>query len=140
MISVTNKATGELIEIDTSTPEQLVKGWQLAQEYSKTAEKLKDELKALVPILLNDKGVSDEIGNFVFKQNDVQRMTYNKAVMRDVLDPDVFDVLLEPNKTAVDEYLKENLESLGDVSTTLRASMKPKGKPYQVIKLEKVSE
>ena len=140
MISVTNKATGELIEIDTSTPEQLVKGWQLAQEYSKTADKLKDELKLLVPILIKDDGKSEDIGKYVFRQSNVQRMTYDKTVLRNTLDEDTFNVLVKPDKPAIDKYIKDNLETLGDVARTLRSAMIPDGKGYQVIKLEKVSE
>lgn len=137
-ITATNKATGELVELPADTPAQIVEAWRIAQEYVKTAETLKGQLKMLVPRLVGDKDVSEPVNGFMFRVSYIQRMTYDKAVMREVLDPDVFDVLLEPNKTAVDNYLKENLETLGDVSTQLRKSMLETGKPYQVIKLEKV--
>lgn len=138
-ITATNKATGEVIELDTNTPQEVVAAWRIAQEYDKAAASLKDQLKKLVPALVGPRGVSEPVDNYQFRVSSIQRMTYDKGVMREVLDPDTFDVLVKPDKSAVDKYLKENLETLGEASTTLRQSMLPEGMPYQVIKLEKLS-
>lgn len=138
-ISATNKATGEVIELEANNPEQIVEAWRVAQEYDKAAAALKDQLKKLVPAIVGPRGVSDPVGNYQFRVSSIQRMTYDKAVMRDVLDPDTFDVLLKPDKPAVDRYLKENLEELGEASTILRQGMLPDGNPYQTIRLEKLS-
>jgi hypothetical protein len=138
-ISATNKATGEIIELPAGTLEQIVEAWRIAQEYDKAATALKDQLKKLVHGVVGENGISDEVGNFRFKISSVQRQTYDKAVMREVLDADLFDVLLKPDKPAIDKYLKENLENLGDISTRLRTTMIADGNPYQVIKLEKLS-
>lgn len=138
-ITATNKATGEVIELPADTNDQIVEAWRIAQEYVKAATALKDQLKQLVPALVDARGVSEPIGNFQFRVIPVQRMTYDKSVMREVLDPDTFDVLLKPDKPAVDNFLKENLEKLGDASTKLRQSMLPDGKPFQQIRLEKIS-
>lgn len=138
-ITATNKATGEVVELPVDVPEQIVVAWRVAQEYVKTAESLKNQLKKLVPEFVGTNGISEPIGNFMFRVSNIQKMTYDKATMRRVLDEDVFDVLLKPDKTAIDKYLKENLESLGAASTQLRTSMIPDGNPYQIIKLEKLS-
>jgi hypothetical protein len=138
-ITATNKATGEVIELDASTPEQIVQAWQTAQQYSKAADALKDQLKKLVPDLVGSRGISEPIGNCQFRITSVQRMTYDKSVMREVLDADTFDLMLKPDKTAIDRFLKENLEILGDASTALRTSMIAEGNPYQIIKLEVLS-
>jgi hypothetical protein len=137
-ITATNKATGEVVELPADTPEQIVSAWRIAQEYVKTADALKDQLKKLVPSIA-ERGVSEPIGNYQFRVSNIQRMTYDKAVMRQVFDADLFDTFLEPNKSAVDRYLKENLDDVGENSTVLRNSMIPVGNPYQVIKLEKLS-
>jgi hypothetical protein len=137
-ISATNKATGEMIELDANTPEQIVDAWRVAQEYDKAAAALKDQLKKLVPNIIGPKGVSEPIGDYQFRVSAIQRMSYDTAVMRELLDPDVFDVLLKPDKPAVDRYIKENLEALGENSTKLRQAMVPDGNPFQVIKLEKL--
>lgn len=139
MIKATNKATGEVVELETDTFEQIVEAWRVASEYEKTAKALKDQLKKLVPDLIGERGMSEEYKGYAFRVSNVQRMTYDKAVMRDVLDADTFDVLLVPDKTLVDTYLKENLELLGEASTLLRNAMIPVGAPYQIIKLEKLS-
>ena len=137
-IKAINKATGEVIELDADTPEQIVEAWKIAQEYEKAAKSLKDQLKKIVPSLVNDDGKSDEINNAVFKINTIQRMTYDKSVVRQVLDEDVFDLMTKIDKTKLDDYIKDNLSELGDISTELRASLIPDGKPYQVIRLERL--
>lgn len=137
-ITATNKATGEVVELGADTLQQIVEAWRVAQEYEKTATALKDQLKKLVPNFVGDKGVSEEAGSYMFRVSNIQRMNYDKAVMRNVLDADTFDLLLKPDKPAVDKFLKENLEQLGEASTLLRNAMLPEGQPYQVIKLERV--
>ncbi len=138
-VTATNKATGELIELPVDTNEQIVEAWLVCQEYVKAAEILKAQLKEIVPDMVGTNGVSEPTNGCQFRVSTIQRMTYDKTVMREVLDPDVFDVLLKPDKPAVDKYLKENLTTLGEASTQLRKAMLPEGKPYQVIKLEKLS-
>lgn len=137
-ISAVNRATGEVIELRATSPNEIVLAWQTAQEYAKTAEALKDQLKRLVPELAGPGGVSEPIGDYIFRVSHVQRMNYDKAAMRQYLDEDTFDVLLKPDKPAVDKYLKENIGSLGGVSTLLRRAMVPDGKPYELIRLEKI--
>ena len=139
-VTATNKATGEVVELAADTPEEIVTAWRVAQEYIKTADALKDQLKKIVPTLITGTGTTSEpVGNYQFRVSAIQRQTYDKGVMRQVLDADLFDVLVKPDKTAVDKYLKENLETVGEAATALRSSMIADGRPYQVIKLEKVS-
>lgn len=138
LIKAVNKATGEVIELSAGTQEEIVTAWNIAREYEKAATALKDQLKKLVPEIVNTNGTSDDINGYMFRVSFVQRYDYDKAVMRQVLDEDVFDLLLKPDKSAVDKYLKENIDDLGDVSVRLRNSMVESGKPYQVIKLEKL--
>lgn len=137
-ITATNKATGEVVELDANTPEEIVTAWTIAQEYDKTAIALKDQLKKLVPAIVGNNGLSEQYGVYQFRVSSIQRMNYDKAVMREVLDEDTLDLFLKPDKPALDKYLKENLEVVGEGSTLLRNSMVADGKPYQVIKLEKV--
>lgn len=138
MIKATNKHTGEVIILLADTPERLVEAWQIAQEYAKTAEALKDQLKRIVPKFVENGSTSDPINGFMFRISNVQRMNYDKAKLREVLDEDTYDLLVKPDKPMIDKYLKENLESLGSASTELRQAMIPEGKPYEVIKLERL--
>lgn len=139
MITAVNKGTGEVIELPADTLEQVVEAWKIAQEYDKAAKALKDQLKLIVPEFIENNNRSPEVGNVQFKINSVQRMTYDKSVLRQNLDEDTFDVMMKPDKPAIDKYLKENLEELGEASHIIRAAMVADGKPYEVIKLEKLS-
>lgn len=137
MVTATNKHTGEVVSLIVNNQEQLVQAWLIAQEYAKVSEKLKDQLKELVPKFV-ESSLSEPIDGYQFRISNIQRKNYDKTVMRDVLDADTFDLLLKPDKPAIDTYLKKNLETLGDVSTRLRETMIAEREPYQVIKLERL--
>lgn len=136
-IKSVNQVTGEEIEVEVNGLGQAVEAWQLAQAYEKLGADIRDQLKMLVTQLTSN-GTSEVHNGYMFRQSFIQRRTYDKAVMRRVFDEDVVDLLLKPDKSAVDKYLKENLESLGEASTELRQAMVDDGRPYQVIKLERV--
>lgn len=138
MIKTTNKITGEVIELPVDTNMDIAGAWRYAQELERAGKSLKDQLKFIVPKIVNEKGLSDQLGSYMFRVSNVQRMNYDKALLRESFDPDLYDVLVIPDKTAIDRYLKEHLEELGDKSTVLRQNMVVQGKPYQVIKLEKI--
>lgn len=130
--------TGEVLEFEPNSPEQIMELWKLASENIKAWEKIKDRLKKEVPKFVDEKGVFEH-GGFMFRVILIQRQNYDKAVLRRVFDEDQLDIFLEPNKKAIDNYLKENLHELGEVSTELRSSMITVGKPYQQIKLERLT-
>lgn len=138
MIKAVNKHTGEIVELEADSFEQVVEAWRIAKEYEKVSEALKKQLKELVPNYINDKGVSEEYKGHMFRVSNIQRKTFDKAVMREVLDEDTYDQFLKPDTTNLKKFIKDNLERLGDVSTRLTKSMVPDGNPYQVIKLEKL--
>jgi hypothetical protein len=138
MITATNKVTGEVVELPTDTDEQIVSAWNIAREYERFASVLKDQLKGLVPNLVDHKGISQPINGYMFRVSNIQRYNYDKSVLRQQLDEDTLDLFLVPDKTAIDKYLKENLEQLSEASTVIRNAMIPTGKPYQVIKLERL--
>lgn len=138
MISAINKASGEVIELATDTPDQIADAWLTAMEYEKAAKSLKDQLKPLVPPLLNSNDQSAPIGKFMFRRNLVQRQTYDKAVIRNVLDEDALDLVTVVKKSAVDEYIKNHREELGDAIYELKQGMIPDGAAYEVIKLERI--
>lgn len=138
VITAVNRHTGEIVELEADSFEQVVEAWRIAKEYEKVSEALKKQLKELVPNYINDKGVSEEYKGHMFRVSNIQRKTFDKAVMREVLDEDTYDQFLKPDTTNLKKYIKDNLERLGDVSTRLTKSMVPDGNPYQVIKLEKL--
>lgn len=139
MIKVTNKITGEVIELDDDRLDQVVEAWKLASEFEKMGKYIKDKMKPLLSAMINDNGTSDEVNGYMFRQSFVQRMTYDKgAIFEAIDDEDLRLEMLTPNKGFIDNYLKENIDITGDIATILRSSMVPAGDPYTVIKLEKV--
>jgi len=137
MITLTNPLTGEMTDYPTSTPEEIADSWRQAQELEKLAKDLKEELKPFVSPLIHANGTSEIYGGYMFRQSAVQRYTYNKGKLRDFFnDEDLLDTFMAVDKTTVDKYVKENLESLGGFNRT--EFLEPSGMPYSVTKLEKV--
>lgn len=133
-----NRVTGETVEAEVTNLTELVNGWRLASEYEKLATSLKDQLKKLLPQYLDESGKTDEVDGYRFTSTFVQKKTYDKAVMRQVLDEDTLDLLLIPDKTKVDDYIKENLSELGENSGLLRDTMIEAGRGYSTTRLEKL--
>lgn len=132
------QSTGEVLDFEPKTFPELMQLWLMCKEYIEAYTKVKDSLKPMIEDSVNDKGVSEASDGFVFKVIPIQRKNYDKSVLRSVFDEDELDLFLEPNKSAIDKYIKDNLEELGTSSTTLRESMVPVGRPYQTIKAERI--
>ncbi len=139
MIKATHKITGELIELNANNATEVINAWRIATEYEKLGEALKAQLKKLLPNYLDESGKTDEVDGYRFTSIFVQRRNYDKAVMRQVFDEDTFDIFLKPDKTLVDNYIKEHLNELGEASSKLRETMIDDGKGYSATKLVKVS-
>lgn len=139
MVKTTIQSTGEVIELEVEDLKSLMNAYMLAQEYEKASKDIKDQLKELLPAYLDEFGKSDELDGKQFKQVSIQRMTYDKAVLRQVFDEDLLDLFLKPDKSQIDRYIKEHLDELGEDSTKLRKAMIVDGKPYTQVKLEKIT-
>lgn len=137
MITVINKITGELYELADDSPDSIKDSWLLISETIKALERAKDKLKPKVADIVDAAGLC-VLGDYQFRQSIIQRKNYDKTVMRQVLDEDTLDLFLVPDKSALDEYLKENIDTLGSIGTELRNTMLPIGLPYTTVKLEKL--
>ncbi len=131
------ESTGEVIEFDASSPEAVIESYRLLNETMKAYEDVKKQLQKRARDVVDERGIY-EYKDHMLRVSGVQRYNYDKAVMREVLDQDTFDLFMEPAKGKLDEYIKENLSSLGDFAKTLRDTMVPVGNPYTVVKLERV--
>lgn len=137
MSQVINKATGEVFEINNLA--ELITAWRDVSNQIKALEATKELLKKQVSRYTDELGRSEEIDGYWFTTTSIQRKTYDKTVLREVLDEDTYDLFMKPDKSAIDNYLKENIETLGDVSRELRTTMIEDGRPYTVIKLESLT-
>lgn len=137
-MNYTVKFTGEELEFPSGSFAEIVESYRLASEYMKAYEAVKKELAKLAEPFIGPNGISEPVNGYMFRSTAIQRMNYDKSVLREVLDEDTYDQFMEPNKTALDRFLKENIERLGEASTLIRKSMVAVGNPYQVTRLEKV--
>lgn len=141
MIRETIRQTGEVIELEDGSFAEVMKAWQIASDYERAGKALKDKLKQRVPDYIGDNGRSEELDGYQFRLSHVQKMTYDKAALREALGEDAYDLFMEPKKKAIDDYLAE-LVSKGDpdgITTRIRSAMQPKGKPYTQMVLEKLT-
>ena len=139
MITAVDVLTGEVLEFADETPEDIKNSWLMISKQIQALERAKDKLKPKVAELLDEFG-KYEFEDYMFRQMTVQRRNYDKAVMREALDEDTLDLFLVPDKPRVDQYIKEHLEELGEVSTLLRKTMVTVGNPYTTVRLEKVTD
>lgn len=139
MASVTavNKASGEVIELPANTHEEIVRAYLIAAEYEAAAKKLKDQVKKLLPKIVDEQGKTDEVDGYILRRYESQRMTYNKLALREVFDEDELDLFLDVSKGKVDAYLKENQLSKEQIET-LRAGLEPAGSVVSSFRKEKV--
>lgn len=136
MIQFLNKWTGEIHELPDKSPEEIRDAWLALKETIDSCKRAQDKLKPKVDSLITKD--TYQVGDYQFRRMITQRKNYDKTVMRELLDEDTLDLFLIPDKPKVDNWLKENIESLGETSTQLRKSMIPVGNPYTTIRLEKV--
>lgn len=136
-LSATNKNTGEVVEVDAGTGDEIITAYRAINETIATWEQLKKKLQARAAEYIEEWGELEHDG-YAVRSYTTQRMNYPKSALREVFDADELDLFLEPVKTKVDAYLKEHLDELGDASTKLRESMVPAGRPYSVTRLEKL--
>lgn len=139
-MKIINRLTGEVLNFNDRTYEEVLWTWKHAQELERIAKTIKDKLKPKVRDFIVVDGVTEPLDGYQFRKSVVQRYNYNKSTLRQYLDPDVVDVLTKVDKTAVDRYLKENFTELGSIADNIRQSAIPEGKPYEVIKLENLNK
>lgn len=135
----TIKLTGEIIEFAPKNEAELVEAYRLCSETIKAYEAAKKKLAVYAEAYIGPYGTSELIDGYIFRSSSIQRMNYDKAILRQVIqDEDALDQLLIVDKKGVDDYRKTHLEELGEDSRLLADTMIPIGKPYSVIRLEKI--
>ncbi len=137
MITATNPFTGEVFELEDKTPTDLENAYNFCKQFEKTIKQMQDQLKAVVKKWTPD-GIL-ETPNGMFRYSSVQRQTYDKGVIRNLVDEDLFDTFTVIKKSAVDSWLKERVMKQDidpELNTQIRSALIPDGKPYEVVKYE----
>lgn len=135
--SATVPSTGEIMSLPAETPEDIIGSLRVVSDYIKAWDSIKKELQKLALEIVDGKGRFEHDG-YLLRTYTTQRMVYDRAVLREAFDDDLLDTFMEPQKSRIDQYLKEHLDELGDMSTKLRTSMVPTGKPYTVVRVERL--
>ena len=136
-VTATNRASGEYIELPADTPEEIVRAYLVAAEYEKVSKALKDQVKKLLPSIVDEQGLTPEVDGYVLRKYESQRMTYNKQALRQVFDEDELDLFFTVSKGAVDAYIKQH-DIDPDKLAELRAGLEPSGLVTSSFRKEKV--
>lgn len=134
--SATVPSTGEIIELDDHSPEHILISLHLCNQYLEAYEAVKKKLQIKARDIVDANGIFDHDG-WRLRIYSTQRMNYDKAVLREVFDPDELDTFMEPAKGKVDAYIRDHLDELREASTRLRESMVPVGRPYTTVRIER---
>ena len=136
-VTAINKGSGEQIELPADTPEDIVNAYRIAAEYEKVAKSLKDQLKKLIPKVLDEQGRSPAVNGYIIKQYESQRMNYNPMALYNVFDEDTVSLFMKPQKGLVDKYIKEN-QLDPDQLEELKRSLEPDGPVINSVRLERL--
>ena len=136
-VTAVNKASGEYIELPANTSEEIVRAYLIAAEYEKVAKSLKDQVKKLLPTIVDEQGRTPEVDGYVLRRYESQRMTYNKMALREVFDEDELELFLEVSKGKVDAYIKEN-QLTDEQIETLRLGLETAGQVVSSFRKERV--
>lgn len=137
-MQVVDTLTGEVMEFADTTPEEIKDSWLQISKQIQALERAKDKLKPKVAELLDEFGKC-EIGDYMFRQTTVQRRNYDKGILKEVIkDEGLLDEMLQPNKKFIDDWLKENVETSGEIGTLIRDNMIDVGEPFSQTRLEQI--
>jgi hypothetical protein len=137
MITATNPITGEMFEIKDDTPADLEQAYQVLKSFERTTKKLLDQWKERVTAYDSE---TLETPHGYIKCSVIQRQTYDKGILRQLIDEDTLDDFLVIKKSSVDNWLKERVEKQDidmDLNRSIRAALIPDGMPFVTIKYEK---
>ena len=139
MKEFTNKITGEMVEIKTSTAEDILYAYRLAKEFEDLGKLIKDYVKKAVPTIIDEQGRSPEVDGYILKSYESQKMTYARMALYDAFDDeDLINSFMDVSKGRVDAYIKEN-NLTPDQIAILKAGLTPNGKVTSSVRLEKVA-
>ena len=138
MKEFTNKMTGEMVEIQTATPQDILYAYRLAKEFEDLGKRIKDCVKKEVPKILDEQGRSQEVDGYIIKSYESQRMTYNRMALYDAFDDeDLIQEFMDVSKGKVDAYIKEH-DLTDEQIEILRNGLEPNGKVINSVRLERV--
>ena len=112
MIQDVNKATGELVELDASTPERAAVAYEYLTQMEAMARRMKQHIKQDVLVRMGDDEELDAGNGYIFKfSSRASKYVYNKPTLKKYLDEDAMDSISVVDVKAADKLVKELKES-----------------------------
>lgn len=143
-VKVVNVATGEIYEYDWSNDAEQAMAYDGINQTIKALERARDKIKKKVLAEVDDR---KRAGDYEWRIITRNYMNYDISVLRHEVDEDLFNQLVKPNKTAIDELIKEAVAApteLKDISLSaakqLRDTMIKDKKPSIALKLERITD
>ena len=112
MIQDVNKATGELVELDASTPEHAAVAYEYLTQMEAMARRMKQRIKEDMLVRMGDDEELDAGNGYVFKfSSRASKYVYHKTTLKKYLDEDAIDSISVIDVKAADKLVKELKES-----------------------------
>lgn len=141
-ITVVSKATGEIFEFKADTDSDLAASYDQIRELVAALERAKTKIKTQVLQRMeaaNDDSI--DLGAYRWRKQIRHYLNYDLATMHRVLDEDMVNELVQPDKTKVDQYIKDSVAGSGAIPpeavSELRESMVVDKPPSVAVILEK---
>ena len=109
MIQDVNKATGELVELDASTPQAAAIAYEYLTQMEAMARRMKQHIKQDMLVRMGDDEELDAGNGYVFKFS--SKYVYHKPTLKKYLDEDAMDSISVVDVKAADKLVKELKES-----------------------------
>lgn len=141
MIQDVNKATGELVELDASTPEAAAVAYEQLTQMEAMARRMKQRIKEDMLVRMGDDEELDAGNGYTFKfSSRASKYVYHKPTLKKYLDEDAIDSISIIDVKAADKLVKELKESgvLSDEDIQELNDAKYVENYTSVFKLEKV--
>lgn len=112
MIQDVNKATGELVELDASTPQSAAIAYEYLTQMEAMARRMKQRIKQDMLVRMGDDDELDAGNGYVFKfSSRASKYVYYKPTLKKYLDDDAMDSISVVDVKAADKLVKELKES-----------------------------
>lgn len=134
-VTAINTYSGEVVAFKTATELDLVRSYKHINEFIKALTKAKDEIKALVMDSMEDDEY--QVGRYIWQKQTRRYFNYDLSAMRRLLDEDLVNTLVKPDKALISKHLKD-LDA--DTAKELEASMVEERPPSTALVLTQVKE
>lgn len=112
MIQDVNKATGELVELDASTPQSAAVAYEYLTQMEAMARRMKQRIKEDMLVRMGDDEELDAGNGYTFKfSSRATKYVYHKPTLKKHLDEDAIDSISVIDVKAADKLVKELKES-----------------------------